>query len=233
MRQFLGGFVVLALPGVLVADPHICHRINPNDKPELSVEVCTELLETKGLERSERDEALTNRGIAFRELGDFQRSILDLKLSVSSSRNTFTMRMLAWTYREAGDLEAAERLYTEVLAEDDHPQGWLSRCVVRQDMERYQDALGDCKQALRREGDNLDTVYFTARAFSFLDQSGRALPLTEQGMSLAPHDPRHLTEHVWALHQLGRTKEARQKARAGLERFPEDPDLLSFLEQSF
>jgi tetratricopeptide (TPR) repeat protein len=221
--------VILALPHSAFADANSCFAINPNENPAGSISTCSNLLATEELGTVDRAEALKNRGIAFREVDEYSKSIEDLGASLALSENTSTMRMLAWTYREAGRLAEAEQLYTRVLELDTHSQGWLSRCVLRQDMERFKHALADCQEALRQDSENLDSLYFTARAHSFLDQPDEALPLTKTAMKLAPEDPRHLVEHVWALHQLGQTIDARKMALNGLDQFGDVPGLLSFL----
>lgn len=224
--------VILALPYSAFADANSCFAINPNENPAESISTCSKLLATGELGTVERAEALVNRGIAFREAGEYSKSIEDIGASLALSENTSTMRMLAWTYRETGRLTDAEQLYTRILELDTHSQGWLSRCVVRQDMERYKQALADCQEALRQDGENLDSLYFTARAHSFLDQPEEALPLTKTAMKLAPEDPRHLVEHVWALHQSGQTIDARKMALNGLDQFGNEPGLLSFLNDT-
>ena len=222
----------LALPHSAFADANSCYAINPNENPAESISACSKLLATGDLEIVERAEALENRGIAFREVGEYSKSIEDLGASLALAENTSTMRMLAWTYRETGRLTDAEQLYTRVLELDTHSQGWLSRCVVRQDMERFRLALADCQEALRQDGESLDSLYFTARAHSFLDQPEEALPLTIKAMRLAPEDPRHLVENVWAMYRLGKTIDARKKALNGLDQFTDEPGLLSFLNQT-
>ena len=224
--------VLFVLPHSAFADANSCFAINPNENPAESILTCSTLLATEELRTAERAEALENRGIAFREVGEYSKSIEDIGASLALADNTSTMRMLAWTYREAGRLTDAEQLYTRILERDTHSQGWLSRCVVRQDMERYKQALADCQEALRQEDENLDSLYFTARAHNFLDQPEKAFPLTITAMKLAPEDPRHLVEHVWAMHQLGQTSDAREKALNGLDRFTDEPGLLSFLNET-
>ena len=227
-----GVLFLLAIPHTTFADESSCSTVDPHSDPAQSVTICTEFLATEQLETLERADALVIRGIAFRELGEYNKSIEDIGASLALDENTSAMRMLAWTYREADRPIDAERLYTRVLERDTHAQGWLSRCVVRQDMERYEEALSDCKEALRQDSEDIDGLYFTARAHSFLDQPDKALPLTITGMNLAPDDPRHLVEHVWALHQLGQTNDARRLAQNGLEQFPEEPNLIWFLGET-
>lgn len=224
--------VLLLFPAFAYANPEICDEIDPNKNPLKTIEICTELLTTPTLSTLERAEALENRGIAYRESGELEKSIEDLGASVALSNDTAAMRMLAWTYRTAGRFEDAENLYSRILAEDKHEQGWLSRCVVRQDLRKYEEALTDCNEALRLNSENLDTLFFTAHVLSILERPTAALPLTKRAMMLAPNDVRHLVENVWSLHQLGRTFEARKKAKRGLVRFPDDSDLVLFLDQT-
>lgn len=220
------------LPTALFTNEDRCLDLNANDEPEKTLELCSGFLLSDTLETQARAIALEKRGIAHRELGNSEQSIVDLGASIALSQDTSVMRMLAWTYREAKRYEDAEALYSRVLESDKHEQGWLSRCVVRQDLGRYQDALSDCKQALSLDNDNLDTLFFTARVHSILEQPKYALPLAKRAMALAPNDPRHLVEYVWALHQMGWTNVAFDKATAGLKSFPNNPELILFLRET-
>ena len=227
--RYLSAFSLM--PFVAVAEPHLCQRINPNENPSESVQACSKQLKLEDLSIATRATALADRGIAYRELRELERSTADLKASLALVRDTSTMRMLAWTYREMGRSSEAEDLYTDLLSEDQHWQGWLSRCVVRQDLERFEDALGDCLEALNRDPENIDALYFTARAYNFIGRPGEALPLAEEAIELEPADPRHIVEQVWALYLMGQGDYASETARRGLSRFPGNPGLSSFLAE--
>ncbi len=223
---------LLLWPSALIAGPHLCEAVNPNNNPVGSVEACSELLEDNDLSIEVRAAALSDRGIAYRELRRFEQSAQDLTDSLALVRDTSTMRMLAWTYREMGQPVDAEAMYSEILTTDTHWQGWLSRCVVRQDLERFEGALEDCLKALSQVEDNEDVLFFTARAYNFLGQPEDALLLAEKAISVEPDSPRHLVEQAWALHLMGRSEFARDLARLGLRRFNGDSGLLSFLEDT-
>lgn len=229
MRLIL--FLLIAFPTLAQAETHPCFAIDPHGMPSASVAACTDLLLDDGASVEARAEGLLVRGIALRALGEYDRSVEDLEASIALSGDTGTMRMLAWTHREMGSLSEAEALYTRVLEEDEHWQGWLSRCVVRQDLGRYQEAVGDCERALALDPENLDALYFTARAHSMLDRPGKALPLAERASTLAPDDPRHRVEIAWALYQLGQAQEAVSLAETALARFPDHRGLTSFLSE--
>lgn len=158
-------FCLLQTP-VFASEDH-CLDLNANDEPEKSLDLCFEFLLSDTLETQARAIALEKRGIAHRELGNLEQSIVDLGASIALSQDTSVMRMLAWTYREAQRYEDAEALYSRVLKSDKHEQGWLSRCVVRQDLGRYEDALADCKQALILDNDNLDTLFSRLVSIAF------------------------------------------------------------------
>ncbi len=235
-KQFICVFFSFSMffiwPVTSNGEQHACFAISPYEQPGMTIEVCTQKLSSVALSDDQRSRALSKRGIAYRQIDEFARSVEDLEKSIALSPDTSNMRMLAWTYREMDRFADAEELYTEVLKTDDHWQGWLSRCVVRQDMERFDRSLADCKESLRQDPDNLDSLYFTARAYNFLDQGELAKPLTVRAMELAPDDPRYLVEHIWALHLTGQTSLALVKAREGLEKYTNHEGLLFFLSES-
>ncbi|SMX42237.1 tetratricopeptide repeat protein [Actibacterium lipolyticum] len=232
MRKFLA-IALLFLPNAALCETaHPCFTLNPNSNPTAAKAACTDYLTSGERSDEDRGEAYANRGIAQRELGQMRLSVADLTKAIDAFPDPRHMRMLAWTYRELGQPAKAEKLYTRVLKTDDHWQAWLSRCVVRQDQEKFAEAAKDCEQAILRDPDNLDALFFGARAYNFLDQGRRALPLASKARQLAPDDPRHLIEYVWALQLSGRREEARREARDGLNRFPNHPDLTEFLKLS-
>ncbi len=138
--------------------------------------------------------------------------------------------MLAWTYRLKGEFERAEATYTRVLKDDDHWQGWLSRCVDRTDLERYQEAAHDCEKALRRDPENIDALVFLAMSYNFLGDGLRALPLAQKAIKLSPDEARHYVELVWALHLIDKPALARLEANRALDRFEGNSDILHFLD---
>lgn len=227
-------FAALALTALTLpasaSETDICFTLDPNAQPEAAVLACTAFIEAATGPSTAQAEAYANRGIALRELGDLDGSARDLEHSVTLVDHPTTLRMLAWTYRQMRRDAEAEAIYTDVLTRDDHWQGWLSRCVVRQDQEKYVEATGDCEEALHRAPDNIDALHFTARAYNFLDDGDNALPHAQKAADLAPDDPRHLTELAWALHLAGQTRDATDVATTGLTRFPGDRGLLHFLQ---
>ena len=225
-------FALALLPAGASADQNNqCFRINPNDAPGAANAACSAFLAT-GLGGVQlRSEAFANRGIARRELGQLDDSVADLEQSVALDAAPNHLRMLAWTYREMNRPDKAEAIYTQVLETDDHWQGWLSRCVVRQDQDNYQQAVSDCEEALARDPENLDALYFAARAYNFLSDGNSALPLAEKAASLAPNDARHVVEIVWATYFSQGPTAARQRAQDSLRVFPENRELQSFLEK--
>ncbi|WP_371227028.1 tetratricopeptide repeat protein [Roseovarius sp. 2305UL8-3] len=221
---------LLLLPiATLAIEVHPCFELSPNDQPEISVPACTNAILSDTFEGAKLGEAYSNRGVANRELGNLEESASDLETSIKIDSSTNTLRMLAWTYREMSRYAEAETIYTNTLDADDHWQGWLSRCVVRQDLEKYQLALKDCKEALIRDPDNPDAAFLTARAFNFLGQGNLALPLANKATELEPERSYYWSELAWAAHLSGNTADAITLAEDALERFPGEADLTDFL----
>ena len=211
---------------------HICFKINPNDEPQDAITACSAYIQNNNDDPRSVANAHASLGIALREVGDLERSAEELRYSLEIvDDDAGTMRMLAWTYRELGQLSDAEQIYTKVLEIDDHWQGWLSRCVVRQDQQRYAVAVPDCMNAIERDPESLDALFFAARAHNFNDNGALALPLAQRALKLAPDDPRHAGELVWAMHLSGDKQAAITKAEEFLHVFPNDPELMFFLSE--
>ena len=209
--------------------PLTCFETDPNTDPRIAIPNCTAAIASDTLEDAWLAEAYANRGVAHRELGQLAQSADDLETAIRLDPAAPHMRMLAWTYRTMQRYEDAEALYTRILETDDHWQGWLSRCVVRQDRNRFAQAVSDCEQAVLRDPANTDALYFTVRAHNVLGNGDRALPLARKLMSLAPEETRTWTELAWAMHLSGDTSGGRKLARERLADTPGDADLLEFL----
>ncbi|MCP5088883.1 MAG: tetratricopeptide repeat protein [Rhodobacteraceae bacterium] len=207
-----------------------CLDTNPNEKPRVAVAACTEFLNSQIGTKVQKSNALLVRGVGHRVLGELSESLDDIQKASKLHESPGTLRMLAWTYREMKEYARAEEIYTQVLLDDDHWQGWLSRCVVRHDLDKYTLAVSDCENAIRRDPENTDALYFLASAYNFLNDGQKAKPIASRLVELEPDTPRGYIELAWALYLSGHKEEATGLARGSLLRFPEDPDLLHFLK---
>ncbi len=133
---------------------------------------------SRDLKDPELVEARFNRGIAYRNAGNLAASRTDLEFVAAETEGASAQRMLAWTYRELGAYEEAEALISRSLTTEGHWQGYLSRCVIRQDMERFEESEGDCLRAHDLHQSS-DSVYFLARAQHALGKHGEAVSTIE------------------------------------------------------
>jgi len=178
---------------------------------------------------------LTERGIAYRAQRDFARALVDfdeaLRLQPDSVTNA---NMRAWAFREMGNFAAAEAAYSEILKDESSKarvvedraiwQAYLSRCVVRQDLGRFQLALGDCVAALQGSR-NSDSLYFAGRAYTELGRCGEAVPLLDEALLLEPAAARVYSELGYALICSGERQRGVTVLDNGLARYPDDPGL--------
>jgi len=178
---------------------------------------------------------LTERGIAYREQRDFARALVDfdeaLRLQPESVPNA---NMRAWAFREMGNLEAAEAAYSEILKDESSKarvttdraiwQAYLSRCVVRQDLGKYDLSLSDCVVALQGSR-NSDSLYFAARAYNEVGRCGEAVPLLDEALLLEPAAARVYSELGYALICSGERQRGVTVLDNGLARYPGDPGL--------
>ena len=107
-----------------------------------AISVCTRVLGRNDLSPNTRAELLVHRGVAYRNVGDLDKSLTDLGAAQDlTPDDPWVSRILAWTYREMGRLVDAEKEYGRALTLEPHPQAYLSRCFVRYDMKKLEDAL--------------------------------------------------------------------------------------------
>ncbi|MEL7469885.1 MAG: hypothetical protein AAFN27_15630 [Pseudomonadota bacterium] len=132
--------------------------------------------------------------------------------------------MLAWTLRESGNYRGAETIYTDVLKFDDSWQGWLSRCVVRTDLQLWISAISDCQKALS-QSETEDTYFFLSLAQSGAQLNKEALATVQRGLNSGVRSPRLYLEGIRAARQIGRQAEAEKLLDDGQSYFPEDERL--------
>ena len=158
---------------------HTCIYEDPDTFPDSVIAACETLLQSPSLSQDDRAEAYWQRGTAHLAKGSQQNAIRDLSDALTlMPDNDILMRMLAWTHRRAGEHARAEALLTRSLKINDMWQGYLSRCVVRQDLGRASQALPDCREAYRRRPSE-DSAFFLARALMETGAHADALRIIE------------------------------------------------------
>ena len=207
-----------------------CQLTDEVGAPEQVVDICTDVLNDPNLSNDMRGQIYAHVGVAQRNLGNLEESRDLLTQSQElRPRDASNLRMLAWTYRELGVLAKAEQLLTESLEIETHWQGFLSRCVVRQDQDRYRAALGDCEKVMSLDADNTDAIFFLARAYNALGRHREANAIATQGFDLTDRDGRIFAQAAAAQTALGLPLDAIATLRTGLNHYPNDADLMQML----
>jgi len=196
--------------------------------PQLNaaISVCTLVLGRNDLSSNTRTEVLVHRGVAYRNVGDLNKSLADLGAAQDlTPDDPWVSRMLAWTYREMGRLAEAEKEYGRALKLESHPQAFLSRCFVRYDMKKLEDALADCEKA-HGVDPNEDSTYLTARLYRMLGRPSSALPLLEGAIGTPIESGRIYGLLAEIYESNGRPDDARRLRQQGQCKFPKDKGLM-------
>jgi tetratricopeptide (TPR) repeat protein len=222
-----------------VQDP--CISSDAIADPENTIFLCNQVIAAQSDNPNALVPALHNRGIAHRQLGDIDQSIADFNAVLAlDPTNTPTRRMLAWTYRQSGQEATAEALYSAILEQDDHWQGWLSRCAVRTDLKRYNAAIRDCSEVERRlsldtsmseegrQGVMRDVWYFTAISLNELNRPGTAASVARQGLGQPDISGRLYFVTLVGLWNSNQLEQIDSVLTEGLVRYPDDAELLYF-----
>ncbi len=219
-----------------------CFDTDPVANPSETITACTILIDEQGDEQDLLLFGLHRRGIAKRQAGDMEGSIEDFERFLEiEPDDTATLRMLAWTYREQGRPEKAEASYTSILERDDHWQGWLSRCAVRTDLGRYSLAIGDCMQVEERVNQDpdadrelresvvQDAWYFWSLSLNQMNKPADAARVARQGLDTPDINARLYFMTLVGLWNSNQTEEIDDLLSEGLQKYPDDPDLVYFL----
>jgi tetratricopeptide (TPR) repeat protein len=173
-----------------------------------------------------RTELLVQRGVAYRNVGDLNKSLADLGAAQDlAPDDPHVSRMLAWTYREMGRPAEAEKEYGRALKLEPHPQAFLSRCFVRFDMKKLEDALADCERAHGTDPSE-DSTYLTARLYRMLGRPSSALPLLEGAIGTPIESGRIYGFLAEIYESNGRPDDAHRVRQQGQRKFPKDKGLV-------
>ncbi|MEJ6402345.1 tetratricopeptide repeat protein [Yoonia sp. 2307UL14-13] len=221
-----------------------CFDADPVTNPPETITACTALIDEKGGDQDLLLFGLHRRGIAKRQAGDMEGSIADFEQYLKiEPDNTATLRMLAWTYREQGRSERAEASYTSILEQDDHWQGWLSRCAVRTDLGRYSLAVSDCMQVEERvnqdpdadqelrESVMQDAWYFWSLSLNQMNKPAEAARVARRGLGTKDINARLYFVTLVGLWNSDQTEEIDSLLSEGLQKYPGDADLEYFLSE--
>ena len=196
--------------------------------PQLNaaIRVCTRVLGRNDLSPKRRTELLVQRGVAYRNVGDLNKSLADLGAAQDlAPGDPQVSRMLAWTYREMGRPAEAEKEYGRALKLEPHPQAFLSRCFVRFDMKKLEDALADCERAHGADPSE-DSTYLTARLYRMLGRPSSALPLLEGAIGTPIESGRIYGLLAETYESNGRPDDAHRVRQQGQRKFPKDKGLM-------
>jgi tetratricopeptide (TPR) repeat protein len=202
--------------------------VNTERAPQLNaaISVCTRVFGRNDLSPEMRSDLLVHRGVAYRNVGDFNKSLADLRAAQDLTPSDASVsRMLSWTYRGMGHQAEAEEEYGRALKLEPHPQAFLSRCFVRYDMKKYEDALADCETAHGMDPSE-DSTFLTAELYRTLGRSSSALPLLEGAIGTPFESGRIYGLLAKVYESSGRPDDARRIRQQGQRKFPKDKDLM-------
>lgn len=190
-----------------------------------TIRICTLVLARQDLKPAERAGTLAHRGVAHRNAKSLDLSLADLVAARDlAPGDPLISRMLAWTYHTAGKLAEAEHEYDRAIKLEPHPQAFLSRCVVRLDLKRLDDALLDC-ETTHTADPNSDSAYFTALAYHRLGRTASALHLLEAMVGTPMASGRAYALLATIYDAAGRSADAQHTREQGRRRFPNAPEL--------
>lgn len=139
-----------------------CRDESSTRQDDMVVAACSALLETRGLARDGRGDALFHRARAYSRLGDYRRAAPDFRESVRlGGRDPQLLNGLCWSLGVLGEsLDEARRACDASLrAAPGDPRTLDSRALVALKQRRFQDAWDDYDAAFRAEPRGMSWLY--------------------------------------------------------------------------
>lgn len=196
-----------------------------------AVKICTEALETPGISFNTTAELLMNRGVAFRNAGTLDLSLIDLNKSVEMApQSTNNLRMRAWTLRMMGRLVDALNDYDRVLKMEREFQGLLSRCNIFIELGKFSAALADCQESLSTNR-NPDSLFMTAFLYDKLAVPNLAVPLLQEAVGRDDAEARAFLLLSEIVATRGDKELATRLVNDGLKMHPKDQSLIERLAE--
>lgn len=117
-------------------------------------------------------------GIAYRNLGDYERSIEHFKAAVEREPRDITYLTLAQTYRERQQSEEAEEYLNRVISGSDEPrlvhEARLLLGEIFLEREQYEDAYRQFSQVLDEDPNSADAQFYLGEYHYYTDDRVRA-----------------------------------------------------------
>lgn len=149
---------VLGLPAAAQTQDELrrqCFKFD--DRPAVRIAICTKVIEASHDKQADLVRAHVWRASAFRDLGEFDKSLADCERAISldpTSASGFICR--GHTFKEKGEAGRALPDYDRAVAMKPDSTSLYHRCEANAVLDRLEAALADCDAALKlRPGDFL------------------------------------------------------------------------------
>lgn len=158
----LGLLVIGLLPGVAYADANddntLCYEQFRTGNDKAAVDYCTKAIDSGQLAQEDLVAALINRGVAYRNLGQSQRSVVDYTAALKHAPNDpMIYANRANALRDIGELDRAlADANMAVKLDNKRPANFFVRGAVYEAENRLESARRDYMQALSLDPSNRD-----------------------------------------------------------------------------
>jgi tetratricopeptide (TPR) repeat protein len=141
-----------------VEDSNNCYDQFRGGDMKAAIDFCTKAIDSGELEEPDLVAALINRGVAFRNQGEYKRAVVDYTAALKHApKDAMIYANRANARRELGELKSAMADANQAIKLDPtRPASFYTRGAVREAAGQLQEARKDYMQALTLEPANMD-----------------------------------------------------------------------------
>ncbi|HET9886645.1 MAG TPA: tetratricopeptide repeat protein, partial [bacterium] len=141
-----------------------------------------------------------------------------------------TRMNLASALLQLNDRRAALAQYDEIVRRDPrHADAWALRGSLLSEQGRHDEAIESMARAISIEPQDAKLIAGLGRAQEDAGDSAKALAEYDRALALDPAERSAIVQKGLLLSHLGRSTDAAATFRSGLERIPDDPEILNNL----
>jgi len=140
----------------LESDNMACYESARDSNPDLAILYCSRVIQSDKINEYDKSAALLNRGVAYRQAGNFEAAISDYTAVIElNGEDDVAYANRANAYRQAGDLAAARTDIDEALAlNPDRAASYYVRGLIEEAAGQTTEAEADFRRANELAPDN-------------------------------------------------------------------------------
>jgi tetratricopeptide (TPR) repeat protein len=182
---------------------------------DLAIRSCSQIID--GRAKGKKQAAYINRGVAYRQKGEYDRAIADYDRAIElNPKYAIAYNNRGNAYYEKGEFEHAIADYDHAIAlSPKDANAYMNRGVAYRQKKEYDRAIEDYNRVIERNPKYADAYNNRGNAYSDKGDYGRAIADYDRAIKLDPNDANAISNRASAYQKKGEYEQANADRAAG------------------